>query len=49
MERRFKNMEVAFTYGKKLRYEDLDDPLYQKNIAMEQRARASNKDHEAKL
>ena len=32
LERRFKNMDIAFTYGYKLKYEDLDDPYLEQKI-----------------
>ena len=30
-------MRTAFTFGRKLRYKDLDDPHYRSNIMMERR------------
>ena len=33
-------MRTAFTYGKKLRYKDLDDPHYRSSINLERREKA---------
>ena len=38
LERRDQNIYTAFTYGTKLKYQDLDDPNYKKNILMEMRS-----------
>lgn len=39
LERRWKNIMIAFTYGRKLKYADLDDPHYKSNTLMMMRAK----------
>ena len=39
LSRRDKNIMTAFTYGKKLRYSQLDDPQYKEKILYENRSK----------
>ena len=39
LDRRWRNLNIAFTYGRKVKYEDLDDPHYRSNTLMIMRSK----------
>ena len=49
LKRRYHNMCVAFTYGAKLKYDDLDDPQLEEKIQNRLAARSKNKGGKQKI